>query len=88
MRATFKAAKGQQGADEANTVQALMALLRFPHVASDVLVTLSTPLHISGRSAAAEHAGSGHKTAHHGAPHLFEAMLASFRVHSWGLFGQ
>lgn len=62
-------------------------MLRFGHVASDVLVSMNTPMRISERSAAAEHAGAGAGTMHTLAPQLFKAVLSSFVVQDWRLFG-
>ena len=39
-------------------LQVLLCCVRLPHVGSDVLITLNSPIFISERSAAAEHAGA------------------------------
>ena len=40
------------------TVQVALCVVRLPQHGSDVLLTLNTPIYISERSAAAEHAGA------------------------------
>jgi hypothetical protein len=81
------AAKGRQGAEASNAVQVLMAIIRLPSVATDLLVTLHTPMFISSASAAAEHAGSGEKQMHLEAPQLMQQVLQSFKIVDWVLFG-
>lgn len=84
----FKASKGRQDMAKANTVHTTMAVLRFPSVASDVLLVLSTPTQICSESSSAEHAGSGPQHRHHAAPALFLQILQSFAVKEWSLFGE
>ncbi|KAL4457492.1 hypothetical protein ABPG75_012357 [Micractinium tetrahymenae] len=79
--------KGRQGSSALNKVQVLLCCIRLPQHGSDVLVTLNSPIYISEKSAAAEHAGPGFKGAHLTAPALFRQILASFRINDWGLFG-
>ncbi|PSC69030.1 putative ran guanine nucleotide release factor [Micractinium conductrix] len=79
-------AKGRQGTSALNKVQVLLCCVRLPHVGSDVLITLNSPIFISERSAAAEHAGAGYKGVHLTAPALFRQILATFSIADWGLF--
>lgn len=80
--------KGRQGSEAANTVSIVMAVIRLPAAASDMLVTLNSPVIISPGSAAAEHAGAGVKRAFATAPQLLQAALDTLSIHDWGLFGQ
>lgn len=80
--------KGRQDAASCgNTVDLLLAVVRLPHVASDLLVTLNTPVHIDPASASAADAGAGHKDAAHSGQ-LLRRVLHSFRIDDWGLFGE
>lgn len=79
--------KGRQGANAANLVHILLAVLRLKNVNSDVLITLNTPIFISESSAAAQHAGAGAKDLSQGALPLMQRILASLRVHDWDMFG-
>lgn len=79
--------KGRQGSSALNKVQVLLCCIRLPRHGSDVLITLNSPIYISDKSAAAEHAGAGFKGAHLTAPTLFHQILASFKINDWGLFG-
>lgn len=62
-------------------------MFRYPDRNTDILISMNTPMHIHEESAAAQHAGAGHKTAHLSAPALFDSMLLSFRVLDYSLFG-
>jgi hypothetical protein len=64
-----------------------MAIIRLQSVASEVLITLNTPMHVSERSAAAEATGAGPKAEHLAAPGLFRRILASFLIKDYALFG-
>ncbi|KAL4440723.1 hypothetical protein ABPG77_000432 [Micractinium sp. CCAP 211/92] len=79
--------KGRQGSSALNKVQVLLCCIRLPQHGSDLLITLNSPIYISDKSAAAEHAGPGFKGAHLTAPALIRQMLASFKINDWGLFG-
>lgn len=79
--------KGRQGKQAVNKVQILLCCVRLLQQQSDVLITRNTPIWISERSAAAEHAGAGFKGAHLVAPDLFRRALATLEVLDWGLFG-
>lgn len=68
-------------------MQVLIRLIRLPHVNSDVVMTLNTPIVVSEHSAAAHEAGAGVKTRHNTAPELFRRLAASLVVNDWGLFG-
>lgn len=87
LKGSMKASKGRQAHAAANTIQALLAVLRLPHVESDVVISLMTPTNISQQSTAAAHAGAGEKTAHLSAPDLFNRLLTSFKINDWSLFG-
>ncbi|KAG2445043.1 hypothetical protein HYH02_008911 [Chlamydomonas schloesseri] len=76
--------RGQQAADTC----VLLAVLRLPHVGSDLLITLSTPsapppAAAGEAAAAAAAAGLGEAEQQE----LMVGMLRSLRVHSWELFG-
>lgn len=49
--------KGRQGSSALNKVQVMLCCIRLPQHGSDLLVTLNSPVFISDKSAAAEHAG-------------------------------
>ena len=87
IRGRICASKGRQANEAANIVQVLLEVIRLPHVGSDVVITLNTPMVVSERSAAAQDTGAGPKTLHHAAPELFRRMTASFAIHDWSLFG-
>lgn len=69
------------------STQVLLGVIRLPQHGSDLVVSLNTPVFISERSAAAEHAGSGLKNAHLAALPLFRDVLASLKIIDYGLFG-
>lgn len=77
--------KGRGGA--LNKVHVMVLAVRLPQYASDVLLTLNTPIFISEGSAAAEHAGAGYKADWAAAPDLFQRMAASLQIVDFGLFG-
>lgn len=79
--------KGRQGPDAANTVQLLLAVVRLPAHATDIVLTLNTPMDISPHSAAAEHAGAGTRGAHLTAAALFRSMLGTLAIRDYTLFG-
>lgn len=87
VQGTFKASKGRQTVDKANLVQALLCIFRLPNVASDVVITLTTPVHINENSAVAQHIEAGDKFEYQSAPDLFQRMLATIAISDWGLFG-
>ena len=68
-------------------VQVMLAIIRLRHVASEVLVTLNTPVHVSERSAAAAAVQPGPKADHRAASALFRQALASLKIKDYGLFG-
>lgn len=84
---TFHASKGRQRAEAANLVHVVMKVIRLPHVASDVVITLTTPIIINERSAVAQDVGAGPKVQHHSAPGLFDKMTQDFEISDWSLFG-
>lgn len=61
-------------------------MLRLERVATDLLLTLNTPVFIHERSASAEHAGAGHRDGA-GAYEILRRVLGSLNVVDWGLFG-
>lgn len=73
--------RGQQAADTC----VLLAVLRLPHVSSDLLITLSTPsapqTPVAGAVVSAPALGEGEQQ------ELMAAVLRSLRVQSWELFG-
>ncbi|KAL4857856.1 Ran guanine nucleotide release factor [Chlorella vulgaris] len=79
--------KGRQGSDALNKVHIILCCIRLPQHGSDLLLTLNSPIYISEKSAAAEHAGAGFKGAHLTAPALFKQIISSLRINDWGLFG-
>lgn len=81
-------AKGRAGPP--NDVAVHLAVLRFPTVASDVLVSVTTATRVHPASAAAERAGAGARPpgAVEGAGELLAGVLASLEVRDWGLFGE
>jgi len=80
-------AKGRQPQDTSNYVQIILGVVRLPQVQSDIVISLNTPAYIHEKSASAEHAGAGAKTAYLRAPDLFKQMLQSFKILDMGLFG-
>ena len=68
-------------------VQVMMAIIRLQREASEVLITLNTPMHVSEHSAAAAVMQPGPKADHKGATALFRQALASFKIRDYGLFG-
>ena len=68
-------------------MQVILAVVRLAEVSSDVVITLNTPITINARSSAAQAVSPGPKCAHERAPTDFAAMLHSFQVLDWGLFG-
>lgn len=79
--------KGRQGPDASNAVHVLLCIVRLPAHATELVLSLNTPMHISPNSAAAEHAGAGTKGAHITAPDLFRRILTTLHVKDYGLFG-
>jgi hypothetical protein len=78
-------AKGREGA--LNKVLVCMLVVRLPGHASEVLLTLNTPVFISEGSAAAERAGAGYKPQSSEAHALFARIAATLQIHDYGLFG-
>ncbi len=68
-------------------LQIQLAVFRYPDRYSDILVTMNTPIFINEASAAAQHTGAGHKTAHRSAPKLFASILRTFHIFDYTLFG-
>lgn len=71
----------------ASSLQIQLAVFRYPEKGTDVLISMNTPIYINQESAAAQHTGSGHKTAHTSAPRLFASMLNAFHIFDYSLFG-
>jgi hypothetical protein len=86
IRGTFKASKGRQTAETANLVHVQLKVIRLPHVLSDVVITMTTPMVVNEQSAAALDIGAGQKTLHHSAPALFDLMTDAFSISDWNLF--
>lgn len=72
----------------ANVVAVALAVVRLPHVRSDVLVSSHAPVFISEQSVAAAQAGAGQRQGGpEAAAYVLRRVLASIRVCHWGLFG-
>lgn len=79
---SLKASKGRDGAEQANNVLLLLAVLRFPQHATDLLVSVNAPVFVAaGRSAGIE-AG-----AQDAAAGVMQGVLQTLCVRDWGLFG-
>ena len=90
-RGTQRVAKGRDGDDARNDVFVVLACVRLPRVASDVLVTLNRPLAIAAGSQTTPQTGSGAvadaaavKTV---AEETLRGILSSLAIEDWGLFG-
>jgi hypothetical protein len=81
------AAKARDGAEAANTVLLLLALLRLPQHGSDILVSVHAPLAVAAASSAAVAVTGDAAGVQARAAALMRRVLASLRVHDWGLFG-
>jgi hypothetical protein len=77
--------KGRSGG--LNKILVAMLVVRLPAHASDLLLTLNTPVFIAEDSAAAARAGAGFKAGAGAAPALLAAVAATLRIHDFGLFG-
>lgn len=84
----MSASKGRQGQHAANQVHVMICVLRLPHVASDIVITLSTAIAVSEHSSAAADTGAGARTDHLRAAGLFESMIQTFAISDWSLFGE
>jgi hypothetical protein len=80
-------AKGRQQQEAANDVVVLVAVIRIPHVQSDVLISFNAPRYISQHSLSAQQTGSGWQAGASQARALFLDILKTFQVLDWGLFG-
>lgn len=83
---TFKASKGRDAAEHANNVLLLLAVLRFPQHAADLLVSVNAPVFVSGGSSAGIQGGE-QPAAQGQAVGVMEGVLRGLTVEDWGLFG-
>lgn len=83
---TFKASKGRDAAEHANNVLLLLAVLRFPQHATDLLVSVNAPLFVSAGSSAGIEAGV-QPAAQQQAVAVMQGVLSSLNIQDWGLFG-
>ncbi|KAK9802854.1 hypothetical protein WJX73_008833 [Symbiochloris irregularis] len=82
-----RVAKQGDSKELGNELQVLLAVVRLPQVNSDILITLNTPIYINPASRTAKHVAAGHQATHEHAPAEFAALLTTFTVLDWGLFG-
>lgn len=82
-----RVAKGRDDPQAANELQVILAVVRLKTVSSDVVITLNTPITIDPCSSSAQAVSKDYKRWHDRAPEDFNAMLQSFAVLDWGLFG-
>lgn len=84
---TLKASKGRDDPQVlANNVLLLLAVLRFPAHATDVLVSVNAPLFVSGGSSAGVEAGV-QPAAQQQAVAVMQGVLRSLTVKDFSLFG-
>ena len=83
---TFKGPKGRDAAEHANNVLLLLAVLRFPQHATDLLVSVNAPVFVSAGSSAGLEAGV-QPGAQGQAAAVMQRVLSSLCVKDWGLFG-
>lgn len=83
---SLKASKGRDGAEQANNVLLLLAVLRFPQHATDLLVSVNAPVFVAAGSSAGIEAGvqTGVQEAATG---VMSGVLRTLCVRDWGLFG-
>ena len=67
-------------------MQVQLAIFRFLERKTDILISMNTPVYINTESAAAPHAGAGHKSTHTSALALLATMLKTFHIHNYSLF--
>ncbi|MCO5558303.1 hypothetical protein L7F22_011882 [Adiantum nelumboides] len=84
--------KGRQGVEAENLLRVYLANIRLPNVKSDILVTIYEPLLINEQSESAEVLGaegavSAKAAGVMPASEIFHLVLATFKIHDWGLFG-
>lgn len=82
---TFKASKGRDAAEHANNVLLLLAVLRFPQHATDLLVSVNAPVFVIASSSAGLEGGE-QPAAQAQAVGVMEGVLRSLKVEDWGLF--
>lgn len=83
---TMKASKGRDAQEQANNILVLLAVLRFPQHATDLLVTVNAPLFVAEGSSAGVEAGV-QPAAQEEAVEVMQGVLRSLAVRDWGLFG-
>lgn len=87
VRGTQDVSKSREGPAAVNRVQLLVALIRLPDYESDIIITLNTPVFISQYSSSAQLTGSGAQAWHEDAPALFQAILKTFKINDYDVFG-
>jgi len=68
-----------------NTVRIYMAVIRLPHITTDILITLNEPVHVAEGSSSQkniQHASAPRVPA----PKVFEEVLRTFCIRDWSLF--
>ncbi|KAG0265059.1 hypothetical protein DFQ27_000854 [Actinomortierella ambigua] len=84
---TTTTATGQgRSQDPHNLVEIRMAVIRLPHVTTDMVLTYNAPLVISDASSSKQVSHS-HEGSVHEADQLFHILVQSLRVVNWNLFG-
>jgi hypothetical protein len=78
-------AKFKEGDMARNTLAVHLAVMRLPHVGTDLVLHFNQPLELSAASSSAAVARADAASLEHGAA-SFAALLRSIRVHDWGLF--
>lgn len=81
---TMKASKGRDAQEQGILV--LLAVLRFPQYATDLLVSVNAPLFVAEGSSAGVEAGV-QPAAQQEAVEVMQGVLRSLAVRDWGLFG-
>eukprot|EP00798_Chlamydomonas_sp_ICE-L_P015265 gene15265-21347_t len=80
-------AKERQSEEASNAIHIAMAVIRLPEAGSDILLVLNAPIVINPDSTAAVNAGSGQRSRYKVSAELLKAMLRSFVIKDFGLFG-
>jgi hypothetical protein len=70
-----------------NKVQVCLLVLRLPDFATDLLLTLNTPVFVAEGSSGGGAAGLGFRPGALEAPALFRRIVATLRIVDFGLFG-
>lgn len=73
-------------AKHSSSLQIILTIIRLKQFSSEVLITLNTPIFVSGSSVAARDIGAGERADHMTAPSLFRRMLETFKIVDYSLF--